>query len=61
MDLTIEHKDRTLMGSDTITVTAGQTLKIETTPGGQEVLLEEVPEGKLWSAKINVEIVETDA
>lgn len=48
-------------GEDTVSVAAGQTLKIETTPDGEEVLSALVPEGKAWSATITVRILETDA
>lgn len=52
----------TLMRDDTmVDVAAGQSLKIETTPSGEEVLNTECPEGKVWSARIIVEITETDA
>ena len=44
-----------------ISVPAGQSLKIETGPEGEEILNEECPAGKAWSARIIVEITETDA
>lgn len=46
---------------DGITVLAGQSVKIETSPGGEEILDVECPEGKSWSVRIIVEITETDA
>ena len=44
---------------DTIVVSGGRHLKIETGPDGVEVLDEAVPEGKVWEARILVNIVET--
>lgn len=41
-------------------VNAGQTLKIETSPGGNEILDVTVPAGKQWSVIVNVDIRETD-
>ena len=39
-----------------IDISAGQRLKIETTPGGEEVLNWECPAGESWSARIIVEL-----
>lgn len=44
-----------------IPVAAGQILRIETSPGGAEILDVEVPVGKAWSVRIIVEVHETDA
>lgn len=44
-----------------IALSAGETLKIETSPGGEDVLAAECPAGKVWSARIIIEITETDA
>jgi len=44
-----------------IEVAAGQSLVIETSPGGGEVLDVECPTGKVWSVRVIVEITETDA
>ena len=43
-----------------ISIPPGKTLKIETTPGGEEVLAVMCPPGKMWSARIIVEITETN-
>lgn len=52
----------TLMRDDAMVgIAAGQSLIIETSPGGSEVLDVECPTGKAWSARIIVEITETDA
>jgi len=48
-------------GSDEVTCSAGQSLKIETSPGGAELLNLECPAGKQWSnVRVNVQITETD-
>lgn len=51
----------TKAGSGVVVVTAGQSLKIETTPAGEEMLDAEVPAGKVWTATVSVHVVETDA
>ena len=40
---------------------AGKSLRIETTPGGSEILDEECPAGKAWTVSVNVIIKEVDA
>ena len=45
---------------DNITISAGKSLKIETSPDGEEILDVECPKGKVWSARIIIEINETD-
>jgi len=49
----------TKSGSGTVTASAGQSLKIETSPRGEELLDAEVPAGKSWTVTVNVYIVET--
>ncbi len=44
-----------------IEVAAGQSLKIETSPHGSEILDVECPRGKVWILSINVCIEECDA
>ena len=46
-------------GRQTVIIPSGKSLKIETTPDGEEVLNEEVPAGKIWTVRLDVEIVET--
>ena len=46
-------------GRDTVTLSAGQTLKIETSPNGEEILNEIVPEGKTWVVDIDLKVTET--
>ena len=48
-------------GHETVAVVAGQSLKIETAPGGDEFLDIECPAGKAWSVKLDVTITEADA
>ena len=50
-----------LTGADTFTVAAGKKLSIETSPRGEEMLSETVPQGKVWEVQIVVDIIETDA
>ena len=50
-----------LIGGSEFEVAAGQSLKIETSPDGEEVLDEECPVGKAWAVYVFVKIVETDA
>lgn len=47
--------------ADFFPMTVGKNLKIETSPGGEELLNETCPAGKAWSVRIIVEIEETDA
>jgi len=47
-------------GTDEVACPAGRSLKIETSPGGEEILDEECPVGKAWVARVSVEIIETD-
>lgn len=43
-----------------IVLPAGRVFKIETTPGGAEVLEVTVPAGKVWTVVISVSIDETN-
>lgn len=44
-----------------ITLAAGESLVVETTPGGSEILEATVPAGKEWRATVSVSIDETDS
>ncbi len=62
----LEQTDRpavsTLHGEQVgVTATAGQRFVIETSPGGGEVLDEDVPAGKVWTIAISVNIDERTA
>ena len=43
-----------------ITVTGGQTLKVETSPDGEEILVETCPEGETWTVTMHIQINITD-
>lgn len=43
-----------------IMISAGQSLKVETSPEGEEILNAICPMGKTWTAKIIIEITETN-
>ncbi len=42
-------------------IAPGQSLRIETSPDGVEILNVQCPAGKAWRARVIVEITETDA
>ncbi len=44
-----------------IVIAAGQSLRIETSPGGAEILDVVVPPGKVWTVTSGVDIDEEDA
>lgn len=46
-------------GSATVTAPAGRHVKVETSPGGEELLDAVVPAGKTWVVTVNVYIQET--
>lgn len=48
-------------GSVDFSLATGKTLKIETSPNGEEILDLTVPVGKSWDVSISVSINETDA
>lgn len=50
-----------LIGKGVYNIAAEKTLKIETSPDGEEILNEEVPQGKKWSVRLTINIDETDA
>jgi hypothetical protein len=60
MAFTVVESKRGLLDIHSITVTAGQTLKIETSPDGEEILVEVCPEGETWDVRIHIEINITD-
>lgn len=56
-----KHEDkRSTIDVSGITVTGGQTLKLETSPSGEEILAEVCPEGETWTVHIHVQISITD-
>ena len=52
---------RKLIGDEKIDAVAGQSVKIETSPNGEELLDITVPAGKKWYVTLYVKIEETDA
>lgn len=58
--LSIRLKNRQMSGKDEFTATAGQNVKVETTPNGVEILDEVVPAGHQWACRVWIEIVETE-
>ena len=44
-----------------VTLTAGQSFKIETSPGGEELLTITCPEDKVWRLSVRVEYKEENA
>lgn len=59
MIVKVENK-RNVIDVSNITVTGGQTLKIETSPGGEEILAEVCPEGETWIVTMHIQISITD-
>jgi len=49
------------LGLAQLELAAGKSLKIETSPQGEEILDAEVPAGKAWYVEMSVLITETDA
>lgn len=60
MELTVSNHEVYMCGSEEFMATAGQGVKIETSPNGESILEETVPEGKVWACKVWVEITETE-
>ena len=60
MPVTKHENKRNTVDVTGITVAGGQTLKIETSPDGEEILAETCPEGETWSVHIHVQITITD-
>jgi len=65
MDMTSEQvayaATWTHTGEQVFMASAGQFLKIETSPGGVEILNYECPAGKAWTVHVTVSISETNA
>jgi len=52
---------KVLAGDFPFTVTAGQTLKVETSPAGEDIYEDACPAGKVWAVRVYIRITETDA
>lgn len=60
MPATKHENKRSIIDVRDIVVTEGQTLKIETTPNGEDVLEETCPQGQTWTVNMHIEISITD-
>ena len=60
MAVTKHEVKRTTIDLVDITVTEGQTLKVETTPDGEEALNEVCPAGETWIVTMHIEIAIKD-
>jgi hypothetical protein len=47
-------------GTQVLFMAAGKTLKVETSPNGEDVLDITVPSGKVWEVSVTISIKETD-
>ena len=56
----VQRCDRTLYAGSAM-VAAGKTLKLETSPQGDDLLGIECPEGKSWMVYVRLEVCESDA
>ena len=53
-------RNTTYGASGTFVASAGQNVKLETTPTGSEIFDDDVPAGKEWRCKLTLEIHEVD-
>lgn len=60
MDLITTPKGKGYRGQAELNAVAGQTLKIETSPDGEEILEVVVPAGKKWIGILVVDFLEED-
>ena len=60
MELTTDAHKVQKWGNTEFTAATGQTVKIETSPLGEEILSETVPVGKVWAVHVGVYIEESD-
>lgn len=58
--LSVKPKNTYMAGSEEFIATAGQSVKIETSPDGESILDGIVPEGYEWACKVWVEITEVE-
>ena len=57
----LSPETRALDGFGAFDLAAGKHLKIKTSPRGTDLLDAVVPEGKVWTVRVNVSIREEDA
>lgn len=60
MAVTKYEDKKNIINLSGITVTGGQTLKIETSPDGEEILAKVCPEGQAWTVTMHIQISITD-
>lgn len=60
MAVTKYEDKKSVINLSGIAVTGGQTLKIETTPSGEEILMEVCPDGETWTVTMHIQISITD-
>lgn len=60
-DSLAEVPSRTSVKTDDLVATAGQAIKIESSPGGEGIELGTVPAGKKWITSYLVYVEEVDA
>jgi len=60
LDIVTQPAKNLKEGRQTVDISAGKSLKIETFPNGEEILNATVPAGKKWTAYLNLTIKETD-
>ena len=63
IELRITHPEGLIKksGGESFSVSAGKSLKIETSPQGDDIMNEEVPDGKKWDVSVSIQVTETDA
>ena len=59
---TLDHSAKRTMSGGTgyFSMAAGEWLKIETSPQGEDILNEQVPDGKVWTVVVSVSITEEE-
>lgn len=59
MALSVTNTPKMVTYIGTMNVAAGKTLKLESTPNGEEALAELVPAGEAWEVKVNITILKS--
>lgn len=57
---TFQHKNASYRAAGNIEVAEGQTLKVESSPGGEDIFQDTCPEGKHWHVNVILFIEEHD-
>ena len=63
IELRITHPEGLVRksGGESFVVTAGKRVKIKTSPRGDDIMDEGVPDGKKWDVSVSIQVTETDA